>query len=262
MACPWNSTPTAAATTSTPEAGGKVSKTQLTQVGRALKQLGIGHIPAYSPEARGRCERAFCTLQGRLPQELELAGVTTVEAANRFLREVDLGEHNARFCGPLPAEDPAAASVQVPEALWRDVLCVQEERRVGNENCVRWHARACRSRGRRCGRTWCARPSGCRLFRRVPLPCSKDRSAWPALRQTRPRPLRIWPREPRDAASPVALVDNAPRCPQPHRDHNSGQLMRYLLRRKQRARYLRPRRGPGFRPAAAARDHQPMVSFG
>jgi transposase len=124
----------------TPEAGGKVSKTQLTQVGRALKQLGIGHIPAYSPEARGRCERAFRTLQDRLPKELALAGITTVEAANRFLREVYLPEHNARFAEP--AEEPVAVFVKVPKALWRDVLCVQEERRVGNDNCVRWHGRS------------------------------------------------------------------------------------------------------------------------
>jgi len=124
----------------TPEAGGKVSKTQLTQVGRALKQLGIGHIPAYSPEARGRCERAFRTLQDRLPKELALAGITTVEAANRFLREVYLPEHNVRFAEP--AEEPAAVFVEVPEALWHDVLCVQEERRVGNDNCVRWRGRS------------------------------------------------------------------------------------------------------------------------
>jgi transposase len=124
----------------TPEAGGKVSKTQLTQVGRALKQLGIGHIPAYSPEARGRCERAFRTLQDRLPKELALARITSVEAANRFLREVYLEEHNARFA--VSADEPASAFVAVPEALWRDVLCLQEERRVGNDNCVRWHGRS------------------------------------------------------------------------------------------------------------------------
>jgi transposase len=124
----------------TPHAGGKVSKTQLTQVGRALKQLGIGHIAAYSPEARGRCERAFRTLQDRLPKELTLAGITTLEAANRFLREVYLPEHNTRFA--VPAEDPASAFVVVPEALWRDVLCLQEERRVGNDNCVRWRGRS------------------------------------------------------------------------------------------------------------------------
>ena len=67
----------------TPEAGGKVAKDVLTQVGRALAQLGIEHIAAYSPEARGRSERAFRTLQDRLPKELALAGVTDIEAANR-----------------------------------------------------------------------------------------------------------------------------------------------------------------------------------
>jgi hypothetical protein len=117
----------------TPEAGGKVSKTQLTQVGRALKQLGFGHIPTYSPEARGRCDRAFRTL-------LALAGITTVEAADRFLREVHLPDHNGRFAEP--ADDPAAVFVEVPDVLWRDVLCIQEERRVGNDNCVRWHGRS------------------------------------------------------------------------------------------------------------------------
>jgi transposase len=123
----------------TPEAGGKVSKTRLTQVGRALKQLGIGHIAAYSPEARGRCERAFRTLQDRLPKELALARITTIEAANRYLREVYLPEHNARFA--VPADEPASAFVQVPVELWRDVLCIQEERQVGNDNCVRWKGR-------------------------------------------------------------------------------------------------------------------------
>jgi hypothetical protein len=124
----------------TPEAGGKVSKTQLTQVGRALKQLGIGHIAAYSPEARGRCERAFRTLQDRLPKELALAGITTVEAANRFLREVYLPDHNATFA--VAPEEPASAFDVVPEALWRDVLSIQEERVVGNDNCVAWRGRA------------------------------------------------------------------------------------------------------------------------
>jgi hypothetical protein len=93
-----------------------------------------------APEARGRCERAFRTLQDRLPKELELAGITTVEAANRFLREVYLPEHNARFAEP--AEAPASAFVVVLEALWRDVLAIQEERRVGNDNCVAWRGRS------------------------------------------------------------------------------------------------------------------------
>ncbi|HEX6120462.1 MAG TPA: ISNCY family transposase, partial [Dongiaceae bacterium] len=70
----------------TPEAGGKVDKSKLTQVGRALSQLGITHIPSYSPEARGRMERVFGTLQQRLPQELRLHKITTPAAANRYLR--------------------------------------------------------------------------------------------------------------------------------------------------------------------------------
>ena len=70
----------------TPEAGGKVDKDTPTQVGRALAQLGIELIPAYSPEARGRSERMFGTLQKRRPQELRLAGITDMVEANRFLK--------------------------------------------------------------------------------------------------------------------------------------------------------------------------------
>lgn len=120
----------------TPKAGAKVAKDQPTQVGRALAQLGIEHIPAYSPEARGRSERAFGTLQDRLPKELALAGITTIEAANRFLAEVYLPEHNARF-GVAP-EQPETAFVADQAGAHRDVLCVQEERMVGNDNCVRY----------------------------------------------------------------------------------------------------------------------------
>ena len=81
----------------TPKAGGKVDKDNPTQVGRALAQLGIELIAAYSPQARGRSERMFGTLQKRLPQELRLNGITTMAAANRFLQDVFLPAHNARF---------------------------------------------------------------------------------------------------------------------------------------------------------------------
>ena len=93
----------------TPEAGGKVDKDTPTQVGRALAQLGIELIPAYSPEARGRSERMFGTLQKRLPQELRLAGITDMAEANRFLKELFLPQHNARFA--TPAEDQGTAFV-------------------------------------------------------------------------------------------------------------------------------------------------------
>jgi transposase len=120
----------------TPTAGGKVSRTQPTQVGRALAQLGIEHIAAYSPEARGRSERVFRTLQDRLPKELKLAAITSVEAANRWLAEVYLPEHNARFA--VAAEQDGSAFVADAAQAWREILCVQEERLVGNDNTVKW----------------------------------------------------------------------------------------------------------------------------
>jgi transposase len=121
----------------TPKAGEPVDKGRLTQVGRALAQLGIEHIPAYSPEARGRCERAFRTLQDRLPKELALAGIETLGEANRFLREIYVPAHNARFA-TRPAEE-GSAFVPVAEAQWRDLLCIQEERTVAPDNTVAWN---------------------------------------------------------------------------------------------------------------------------
>ena len=122
----------------TPKAGGKVARGQPTQVGRALEQLGIEHIPSYSPEARGRMERVFGTLQNRLPQELRLAGIRSIEAANRFLAEVFVAQHNARFA--VAATEPGSAFVPYAGNL-AEVLCVQVERMVGNDNCVRYEGR-------------------------------------------------------------------------------------------------------------------------
>ena len=118
----------------TPKAGEKVDKTVLTQVGRALDKLGIEHIPAYSPEARGRSERMFGTLQGRLPKELKLAGITDIAAANTFIAEVYLPGHNARFAKPPEIEESGFVAAD-PEQL-RENLCVQEERVVGRDNTV------------------------------------------------------------------------------------------------------------------------------
>ena len=120
----------------TPAAGGKVSRTLVTQVGRALAQLGIEHIAAYSPEARGRSERAFRTLQDRLPKELRLAGISDAETANRWLAEVYLPAYNARFA--VAAEQNGSAFVADTAQAWRDILCIQEERVVGNDNTVTW----------------------------------------------------------------------------------------------------------------------------
>ena len=120
----------------TPVAGGKVDKDHLTQFGRAMKQLGIEMIPAYSPEARGRSERAFGTHQGRLPQELQLAGITTMAAANRYLAEVYRPEFNAEFM--QPAREEGTAFVPWIGGNLAEILCEQFERTVGNDNCVRF----------------------------------------------------------------------------------------------------------------------------
>ena len=118
----------------TSEAGGEVDRTRLTQVGRALDRLGVEHIAAYSPQARGRSERLFQTLQDRLPKEFALAGIATVEAANRFLKHVYIQAHNARFC--VGAREEGTAFVAIPGVDLAEILCIQEERQVGNDNCV------------------------------------------------------------------------------------------------------------------------------
>ena len=120
----------------TPLAGGKVDKTHPTQVGRALNQLGIELIPAYSPEARGRSERMFGTLQNRLPQELRFRGITEMEEANRFLKKEYLPEHNQRFA--LKLEEKGSAFVAWVGDGLEDVLTVQEERTVNNDNTVQY----------------------------------------------------------------------------------------------------------------------------
>lgn len=121
----------------TPESGGKVNKSNPTQVGRALAHLGIEHIAAYSPQARGRSERMFGTLQQRLPQELRVHGISTMQEANKFLRDVYIQEFNARF--QVPPEEQGSAFVPLIGLNLADVLCVQEERTVGNDNTVRYN---------------------------------------------------------------------------------------------------------------------------
>ena len=124
----------------TPEAGGKVDKTNLTQFGRAMRHLGIEMIAAYSPEARGRSERAFATHQGRLPKELALLGIKTVEAANRYLRESYLPRFNAEFA--VPAREEGSAFVPwIGGDTRADILCEQYERTVSADNCVRFEGR-------------------------------------------------------------------------------------------------------------------------
>jgi transposase len=120
----------------TTEAGGKVDKSRLTQVHRALQQLGITLIPAYSPEARGRSERVFRTLQDRLPKELALAGITTMATANGYLAEQFLPAYNRRFA--VPAAETGTAFVPWVGTHLAEILCLQEERVVAKDNTVRY----------------------------------------------------------------------------------------------------------------------------
>ena len=118
----------------TPKEGGKVSKTNLTQFGQAMRTLGIQMVPSYSPEARGRSERAFRTHQGRLPLELSARGITTIEQANAYLKEVYLPAFNAEFM--KQASEPGEAFMRWVGPPLEDILCEQHERVVGNDNCV------------------------------------------------------------------------------------------------------------------------------
>ena len=118
----------------TPKAGAKIDPQRLTQVGRALHELGIRMIPAYSPQARGRSERNFGTWQGRLPQELRLRGITTVEDANGFLREEYIAEFNRRFA--VPAAQPGSAFLPLRGQDVERVFALQHERVVNRDNTV------------------------------------------------------------------------------------------------------------------------------
>lgn len=118
----------------TPKAGEKVDKHRLTQVGRAMKELGVQMIPAYSPQARGRSERSFGTWQGRLPQELHLAEIVTVEAANAFLRERYRAVFNQKFTVAATEKGTAFRRTTRSDLDW--IFTVQSERVVGKDNTV------------------------------------------------------------------------------------------------------------------------------
>jgi len=118
----------------TPQAGGKVDPHRVTQVGRALGELGIRMIPAYSPQARGRSERSFGTWQGRLPQELRVRRITTLEGANRFLRQEYMAEFNRKF--RATAAQPGSAFVPLRGQDLERIFSVQQERVVNRDNTV------------------------------------------------------------------------------------------------------------------------------
>jgi len=118
----------------TPKAGEPVDKSRLTQVGRALKELGVQMIPAYSPQARGRSERSFGTWQSRLPQELRLAAITTLEGANRFLRERYIAEFNHKFTVKAAERGTAFRRCGRSDLGW--IFSIQTERVVAKDNTV------------------------------------------------------------------------------------------------------------------------------
>jgi transposase len=118
----------------TPKAGEAVDKSRLTQVGRAMKELGIQMIPAYSPQARGRCERNFGTWQGRLPQELRLAGIGGLEEANRFLQERYIAEFNQKFT--VSAKEKGTAFQQSGRSDLDWIFSVQTDRVVARDNTI------------------------------------------------------------------------------------------------------------------------------
>ena len=118
----------------TPTAGQPVDKDKLTQIGRALQQLGVEHIPAYSPQARGRGERLNRTFQDRLVNELKLRGITTQEAANRYLETRFLPHHNRTFA--RQPRESASAFVTAGQADLEQIFCNEEVRTVARDNTV------------------------------------------------------------------------------------------------------------------------------
>jgi len=123
----------------TPEAGGKVDKSNLTQFGRAMRHLGIEMIAAYSPEARGRCERMFSTHQERIPKELAAAGITDMDAANVYLKDKYMPAFNEEF-SVKPAIE-ATAFVKWFGGSLDDILCEKHERTVNKDNTVSFEGR-------------------------------------------------------------------------------------------------------------------------
>src|SRR5215469_4267539 len=118
----------------TPKGGGKVDTHRLTQVGRALRDLGIQMIPAYSPQARGRCERSFSTWQGRLPQELRLHRISTLDQANTFLREHFIQAFNTSF--QVPAAQKGTAFIPRSSKDLDLIFSVHSQRMVNRDNTV------------------------------------------------------------------------------------------------------------------------------
>ena len=120
----------------TPKAGQPVDTRDVTQVGRAMRDLGIRMIPAYSPQARGRSERSFRTWQGRLPQELRLRQIQTLEAANKFLHDSYITEFNSKFT--VAAAESGTAFMAIQHQDLNRVFAIQHERTVNKDNTIQF----------------------------------------------------------------------------------------------------------------------------
>jgi hypothetical protein len=180
----------------TPQANGPVNRRQRTQVGRALERLGIEHIPAYSPQARGRSERLNRTFQDRLVNELRVAGMTTLPAANAYLRDRFIPDYNATF-GCAPA-DPTSAFVPLGPVDLEQILCHQETRRIARDNTVTFDGRTFQV-ARQPGRRSCA---GLQVTIRRHL--TGEYSIWAGARRMGQYPaVAERPRDRRTAVQPV-----------------------------------------------------------
>lgn len=183
----------------TPQAKGPVTRQQLTQVGRALARLGIEHIPAYSPQARGRSERLNRTFQDRLVNELRVAKIRTLDAANAYLREHFLPDYNATFsCAPA---DGASAFVPLGRVDLEQILCHEDERIVARDNTIAFDGRTFQI-GRQPGRRSCA---GLQVTIRRHL--TGEYSIWSAARRLGRYPA--VPERPRDPRTVVQPMDPA-----------------------------------------------------
>src|ERR1700692_2796162 len=141
----------------TAKAGEAVDHDRLTQVGRALRELGVRMIPAYSPQARGRSERSFGTWQGRLPQELRLRNLRTLQAANEFLRDSYIEEFNKRFT--VPAAQRGHAFLPLRGKNLELIFSLQHQRTVNQDNTVHLGPRILQIEKTR----WRATLAGCRV---------------------------------------------------------------------------------------------------
>jgi transposase len=202
----------------TPKAGEKVDKHRLTQVGRAMKELGVQMIPAYSPQARGRSERSFGTWQGRLPQELRLAGIGTVEAANAFLRERYIAEFNTKFTAPAREKGTAFRKTARADLNW--IFTVQTERVVARDNTVaigdqHWQLEKSRFR---------SSLAGCTVTIHQHLDATVSIRYGPHVVGRFPAPQQQHSPESRGKGGPVETVENQKRVS--HRSHRPLEIPR------------------------------------